>query len=45
MYCVEINSLLKSYDDFIAVDGISLKVEPGKIFGFLGPNGGREDYH
>jgi ABC-2 type transport system ATP-binding protein len=34
-----VNSLSKSYGNFIAVDGIDLKVEKGKIFGFLGPNG------
>ncbi len=39
MYCIEANSLSKSFDDFIAVDGIDIKVKPGKIFGFLGPNG------
>ncbi|MGI0065379.1 MAG: ATP-binding cassette domain-containing protein [Nitrosotalea sp.] len=39
MYSIEVNSLSKSYGDFIAVDGIDLKVEKGKIFGFLGPNG------
>jgi ABC-2 type transport system ATP-binding protein len=31
--------LVKRYKDFAAVDGISLKVEAGEIFGFLGPNG------
>ncbi|HJW20210.1 MAG TPA: ABC transporter ATP-binding protein [Candidatus Nitrosotalea sp.] len=39
MYTIEVNSLSKSYGDFIAVDGIDLKVKRGKIFGFLGPNG------
>jgi ABC-2 type transport system ATP-binding protein len=39
LYSIEVNSLSKSYGDFIAVDGIDLKVEQGKIFGFLGPNG------
>lgn len=39
MYIIEVNSLSKSYGNFIAVDGIDLKVEKGKIFGFLGPNG------
>jgi len=31
--------LVKRYGDFTAVDGISLRVEPGEFFGFLGPNG------
>lgn len=39
MYCIETKLLSKSYGDFLAVDGIDLKVEKGKIFGFLGPNG------
>ena len=39
MYCIEATLLSKSYGEFIAVDGIDLKVEHGTIFGFLGPNG------
>src|SRR5690349_20352926 len=39
MYGIEVTSLSKSYGDFVAVDGIDLKVEKRKIFGFLGPNG------
>jgi len=39
LYSIEVSSLSKSYGDFVAVDGIDLKVERGKIFGFLGPNG------
>lgn len=39
MRCIEVNSLSKSYGDFIAVSDIDLSVESGKIFGFLGPNG------
>ncbi len=31
--------LTKRYGDFVAVDGIDLRVEPGECFGFLGPNG------
>jgi ABC-2 type transport system ATP-binding protein len=33
------NSLSKSYGSIIAVGGIDLSVNSGKIFGFLGPNG------
>ena len=39
MSCIEISSLSKSYGKTIAVDGIDLSVNSGKIFGFLGPNG------
>ncbi len=38
MYCIEAKSLSKSYGNVVAVDSIDLFVEPGKIFGFLGPN-------
>ncbi len=36
---VEISNLTKTFGDFTAVNGISLSVEKGEIFGFLGPNG------
>ena len=36
---IEINHLVKKYGSHIAVDDLSLTVEPGKIYGFLGPNG------
>lgn len=38
-YAIEIKGLRKSYGDLMAVDGISLQVDPGELFGFLGPNG------
>ena len=36
---IDIQSLVKNYGDFIAVNDISLTVGDGEIFGFLGPNG------
>jgi ABC-2 type transport system ATP-binding protein len=36
---IEIRNLTKRYGDFTAVDGLSLSVAAGEIFGFLGPNG------
>ncbi|MBD2189942.1 ABC transporter ATP-binding protein [Pseudanabaena mucicola] len=36
---VRIENLKKTYGDTIAVDGISLKVTQGQIYGLLGPNG------
>lgn len=36
---IEVNSLVKKYGDFTAVDGISFTVKEGEIFGLLGPNG------
>lgn len=36
---VVIDRLTKRFGSFVAVDGISLEVQAGEIFGFLGPNG------
>src|SRR5512139_3276537 len=39
MKAIEVQNLTRDYDGLRAVDGISFNVEPGEIFGFLGPNG------
>jgi ABC-2 type transport system ATP-binding protein len=39
MKAVEASGLTKSYGGRLALDGLSLGVEEGDIFGFLGPNG------
>lgn len=36
---IEIESLVKTYNGFRAVDGLSISVPQGCFFGFLGPNG------
>lgn len=36
---IEIDSLVKKFGDFTAVNNISLKIKKGEIFGILGPNG------
>jgi ABC-2 type transport system ATP-binding protein len=36
---VELKNIRKSYGDFVAVDGISLSIKSGGIYGLLGPNG------
>ncbi|MFH1750560.1 MAG: ATP-binding cassette domain-containing protein [Candidatus Micrarchaeota archaeon] len=39
MPIIETSSLTKKFGNFTAVDGISLKINEGEIFGLLGPNG------
>lgn len=39
MPIISVQSLVKKYDDFTAVNGISFEVAQGEIFGLLGPNG------
>jgi ABC-2 type transport system ATP-binding protein len=34
-----LNNLRKSFGDLTAVDGLSLRIEAGEVFGLLGPNG------
>jgi ABC-2 type transport system ATP-binding protein len=36
---IEVTGLRKRYDDLIAVDGVSFRVDHGECFGILGPNG------
>jgi ABC-2 type transport system ATP-binding protein len=36
---IEVEGLVKRYDDRVAVAGIDFSVSPGEIFGVLGPNG------
>src|SRR5512135_3691591 len=36
---IEVQDLTKKYGELTAVQGLSFKVEPGKIWGLLGPNG------
>ena len=36
---IEIKNLVKSFKDVTAVDGISLNIKEGEIYGLLGPNG------
>jgi len=36
---IETNALTRDFETTRAVDGLSIRVEPGTVFGFLGPNG------
>jgi ABC-2 type transport system ATP-binding protein len=38
-HSIVVDTVRKSYDDIVAVDGVSLAVEQGEFFGILGPNG------
>ena len=39
MSVIEIENLVKTYGDNVAVDDLNLNIEKGKVYGFLGPNG------
>ena len=36
---IELKNLTKTFENFTAVNGLSLKIETGEFFGLLGPNG------
>lgn len=36
---IELKNLVKRYGNHLAVDGLNVTLEDGKIYGFLGPNG------
>jgi len=36
---IELVNFTKRYGDLLAVDSLTLKIEPGEMFGFIGPNG------
>lgn len=37
--CIQISKLTKRYGSTVAVDDLSLEVQPGEVLGLLGPNG------
>lgn len=39
MSVIQIENLVKKYGANLAVDGLNLDIEGGKVYGFLGPNG------
>src|SRR5256886_15564341 len=39
MPTVQLDRVKKSYDGVVAVEALSIAIEPGRVFGLLGPNG------
>jgi len=39
MTCIEARGLRKTFGSTVALDGVDLRVEPGRILGLIGPNG------
>src|SRR5258705_9762166 len=39
MACIEARGLRKAYGKTVALDGVDLRVEEGRILGLIGPNG------
>ena len=36
---IQVNNVVKTFDGFRALDGLTMKVERGSIYGLVGPNG------
>ena len=38
-YCIDLRHLTKKFGNFTAVNDLSVRLEPGKVYGIVGPNG------
>ena len=36
---ISITNITKKFDEFVAVDNLTMSVKRGEVLGFLGPNG------
>ena len=36
---IQVNNVVKTFDKFRALDGLTMRVERGSIYGLVGPNG------
>jgi ABC-2 type transport system ATP-binding protein len=41
---LELQGLTRRYGDLVVLDDLSFTVREGQMFGFLGPNGRRQDH-
>ena len=39
LHVIETNNLTRTFGDITAVEGLTLRIDEGEVFGFLGPNG------
>ncbi|MCH2234777.1 MAG: hypothetical protein MK078_11060 [Crocinitomicaceae bacterium] len=38
MLAIETNKLTKYYGEYVGIKDVSLEIEKGEVFGFIGPN-------
>ena len=43
-YAIETSGLTRRFGDFVAVDGVSLRIPKGHLYGFLGLTGVGQNY-
>ena len=36
---IRVKSVVKTFDDFVALDGLDINVKKGSVYGLVGPNG------
>lgn len=41
---LETVNLTKCFGKVIAIDGVNLTLNEGEVYGYIGPNGARQDY-
>lgn len=42
---IKVNNVVKTFDGFRALDGLTMEVEKGSIYGLVGPNGAGKTSH
>ena len=41
---ISVNNISKNYGNITAIDKLSFEIGKGELFGFIGPDGGRENH-